>query len=72
MISTWCLCTISIRVLRGLDGSSQIAAQIQASEKNLDFFFYLKEISKFKDSQSLILETRKLRSREMNDLPEVA
>lgn len=39
MISTWCLCTISIRVLRGLDGSSQIAAQIQASEKNLDFFF---------------------------------
>lgn len=49
----------------------KLFAQIQASEKNLDVLD-LKEIIQFNDPQSLNLETRELRSKETNDLPEVA
>lgn len=49
---------------------NKLPAQIHASERNL--VFDLKEIIQFNDPQSLILETRELRARETNDLPEVA
>lgn len=42
----------------------ELPVQIQISEKSLEVFD-LKEIIQNSDSQSLILETRKLRSREV-------
>lgn len=71
-MARWYLCTISIRVLRSPDGSSQIACTDPIIREKSRFFFYLKEVIQFNDPQSLILETRELRSRETNDLLEVA
>lgn len=56
-------------------GHLEVPVQIQGSEKNPEvfffFFLYLKEIIRFNDPQPLILEARKVRSRETDDLQEV-
>lgn len=47
-----------------------LPVQIQIAEKNLEVF-YPKGIIQFNDLQSLILETRRLRSGKVKDLQEV-
>lgn len=47
----------------------ELPVRIQISEKNLEVF-YLQGLVKFNDLQSLILETKKLRSSDMNNLQE--